>query len=131
MLVLLVPSALLAQMQSIRRGGGTSGPTTLSTGDAQWVDMSTPSQTNAVSGAVTISCATNGVAGTELAHVRWFFNGSGSDQTLTLPATWRTNFFSAVPSKLTNGITTVMYVKSTGSTTATQTNVFVSFEFYK
>lgn len=98
--------------------------------EANIVDMAVPSTTNTVSGAVTINHATNGLASFEMSHVRWYYNGSGSDQTLTLPATWKTNVFSAVPTKLTNSSITVMYVKSTGNTLA-QTNVYVSFEFYK
>lgn len=105
----------------------------LSVGDATYVDLTKASQTNAVSGAVTISFATNGIAGQDLTHVRWFFNGSGSDQTITIPSGWRTNLVSAVPAKLTNAVITVMYVKGGGPTAsaATQTNCYVSFEYYK
>lgn len=105
----------------------------LAVGDATYVDVTKASQTNAVSGTVTISFATNGIAGQDLTHVRWFFNGSGSDQTITIPSGWRTNLVSAVPAKLTNAVITVMYVKCGGPTAsaATQTNCYVSFEYYK
>lgn len=105
----------------------------LSVGDATWVDVTRASQTNQVAGAISISYATNGISGYDQTHVRWFFNSSGSDQTLTIPSGWRTNVYSAVPSKLTNSTITAMYVKCGGptGTSAQQTNCYVSFEFYK
>lgn len=105
----------------------------LSAGDATFVDMLKASQTNEVSAAVTLAHATNGVTATELTHVCWLYNGSGSDQTLTINANWRTNVNSAVPPALTNNTLTAVYLKSLGATdtAAKQTNCLVSFEFYK
>jgi hypothetical protein len=105
----------------------------LSVGDTTYVDLSKASQTNSVTGAITFAHATNGVHGLELTHARWFFTPSGGPHTLTIPATWRTNVYSAVPPALTNGTITVMYLKSGGGTAdaASQTNCYVSFEYYK
>lgn len=105
----------------------------LTVGDTTFVDMSRASQTNAVAGAIAFAHATNGVDLLDLTHVRWLLNGSGSDQTLTIPAAWRTNVFSAVPPALTNNTITKMILNCGGdtSTAAKQTNVYVSFEYYK
>jgi hypothetical protein len=105
----------------------------LSVGDTTFVDLSKASQTNSVTGAITIAHATNGVHGIEQTHARWFFVPSGGPHTLTLPALWRTNVYSAKPPALTNGTITVMYVKSGGptDTAARQTNVYCSFEYFK
>lgn len=105
----------------------------LNVGDTAFVDLSRASQTNVVSGAMTFAHATNGVDGFDLTHVRWLFNNSGSDQTLTIPAGWKTNVYSAVPPALTNATITVMYVKCGGPTSSStlQTNCYVSFEYYK
>lgn len=105
----------------------------LSVGSTTVVDLSKGSQTNQVAGAMAFTHATNGIGGVDLTHVRWLFNSSGSDQTLTIPSGWRTNVFSPVPPALTNATITVMYVKCGGptATAAAQTNCYVSFEFYK
>lgn len=96
------------------------------------VDLSVASHTNILDGALTIAHATNGVAGREFTHVRWFWP-DGADRALTIPTNWKTNANSAVPANITNNWVTKMYVTSVGdtSTSANQTNVFVSFEFYK
>lgn len=102
-------------------------------GNATYIDLFNATTTNDVSGAVAIAYATNGMTGVNFTHTRWFFNGSGSDQTLSIPPNWRTNMNSAVPPAITNGMITVMYVKSMGITDsdAHQTNCYVSFEYYK
>lgn len=104
----------------------------LAVGATDAVDFTYADRTNDVSGAMTFLYATNGVDLVSRTCVRWFFNGSGSDQTLTIPSGWRTNAFSPVPSKLTNGWITAMYCKFLGPTSsaALQTNVTVSFEYY-
>jgi hypothetical protein len=100
------------------------------------VNMTNGFRTNTVSGAVTLLHATNGISGQLLASTVAFYNGSGSDQTLTIPGGtgvgWQTNAFSPVPTKLTNGWVTMMYLKSLGATdtAAKQTNVLVSFEYF-
>lgn len=85
-----------------------------------------------VSGAVTIAHGTNGVAAVLKSAVKSYYNPSGSDQTLTIPALWRTNAFSAVPTALTNGWITVLRLTSFGSTAsaATQTNCYVTFSYF-
>jgi hypothetical protein len=105
----------------------------LAVGATDAIDLTFASATNLVSGAITFLHATNGVDLVDKTHVRWFFNNSGSDQTLTIPAGWRTNVNSAVPPKLTNATVTAMYVKCNGPTSsaALQTNAYVSFEYYK
>ena len=111
---------------------GNLGPL-LSVGDVTFVDVTKASQTNSVSGALAFAHATNGVHGTELTHVSWLFNGSGSDQTLTIPSGWRTNVYSAVPPALTNSTITRMVLTCIGPTAdaTSQTNVYVAFEYYK
>lgn len=96
------------------------------------VDLSIPTATNILEGALTILHATNGATSFEQTHVRWFWAG-GADRALTIPSGWKTNVNSAVPANITNGTITKMYVTSIGDTgsSANQTNVFVSFEFYK
>lgn len=105
---------------------------TMPAGATDAVNMSIASATNDVSGTFTIPHATNGVANTHLVHVRWFSNSSGSDQTLAVPSGWRTNLYSAIPTKITNAWITKMVVEtwSTTADAATQTNAFVSFEYF-
>jgi hypothetical protein len=104
-----------------------------SVGDTTVLDVTRAFQTNLVAGAFTIGAATNGVDGQQLVHVRKFMVSSGGPHTLTIPSTWRTNVFSAVPPSLTNGTITFMYVKCDGptATAASQTNCYVSFEFFR
>jgi len=96
------------------------------------INMDLAASTNILNAAVTFLHATNGVAGFEKTHVRWLWAG-GADRTLTIPSGWKTNVFSAVPASITNGTIVKMYVTTIGDTSssANQTNVFVSFEFYK
>lgn len=96
------------------------------------VDLSVSSATNILNDALTILHATNGVTASERTHVRWFWT-DGTTRALTIPSGWKTNVNSAVPASITNGTITRMFVTSIGdtSTSANQTNVFVSFEFYK
>jgi hypothetical protein len=105
----------------------------LAVGSTTYVDLNFASATNAISGALTIVYATNGVNLIHKTQTRWLFNGSGSDQTLTIPAGWRTNVYSAVPTKLTNATVTKLILESGGPTgsTALQTNCYVSFEYFK
>lgn len=105
----------------------------LSVGDTTFIDVQKASQTNDISGTLTIAHATNGLDGVEMTHVRWLFNASGSDQTLSIPAGWRTNVYSPVPTKITNGTITKMVLHCIGPTAslATQTNCYVSFEYFK
>lgn len=104
----------------------TSAPTT------NVVDLTVASATNILNAALTILHATNGVTSSERTHVRWLWAG-GADRTLTIPTAWKTNVYSAVPPTITNGTITKMYVTSIGDTasSANQSNVFVSFEYYK
>jgi hypothetical protein len=105
----------------------------LTVGDTTFVNMLLGSQTNVVSGAVAIEYATNGLHNVELTHIRTWFVPSGGPHTLTIPSGWRTNVYSAVPPALTNGTITKMFVRGMGPTAdaASQTNVQVSFEYYK
>lgn len=105
----------------------------LTVGDATFVNLLKGSQTNSVSGAISIAHATNGLHNVELTHIRTFFVPSGGPHTLTIPTGWRTNVYSAVPPALTNGTITKMFVRGMGPTAdaASQTNCYVSFEYYK
>lgn len=105
----------------------------LTVGDTTFIDLLKASQTNSVTGALTFAHATNGAHGLEYTHVRWIFVPSGGPHTLTIPSGWRTNVYSAVPPALTNGTITRMVVTSGGPTAdaASQTNCYVSFEYYK
>jgi hypothetical protein len=105
----------------------------LAVGATDAVDMLTGSRTNSVTGAFTILHATNGIHLTDLTHVRWIFVPSGGPHTLTIPTTWRTNVYSAVPPALTNGTIYRMVVACGGptSSSALQTNCYVSFEYYQ
>lgn len=111
----------------------------LSVGSLTYVDMTKASQTNSVSGAMTISYATNGIDAVSYVAERWFFNSSGSDQPVTFPVIasgvngWRTNCFSPVPTYFTNGTITRVLLSCGGPTgsAALQTNCCVSFEYYK
>jgi hypothetical protein len=105
----------------------------LSVGDTTFVDMVKASQTNSVTGALTFAHATNGVDGVDYTHVRWIFVPSGGPHTLTIPSGWRTNVYSAVPPALTNACITKMILNCGGPTgsAALQTNVYVSFEYFK
>lgn len=96
------------------------------------VDLNVAVATNILNGALTLLHATNGAANYEQTHVRWLWAG-GADRALTIPTSWKTNVNSAVPANITNGTITKMYVTSIGDTasSANQSNVFVSFEFYK
>ena len=106
----------------------------LSVGSTSYLDINIAAATNNVSGTFTLLYATNGVDLVYKAVTRWFFNNSGSDQTLAIPAGWRTNVLSAVPTKITNGTITKMIVECGGPTdsTALQTNCYnVVFSYYK
>jgi len=105
----------------------------LSVGSTTYVDMNVAAATNSVTGTFTILYATNGADLVYKAVTRWFFNGSGSAQTLAIPANWRTNVLSAVPPALTNGTITKMIVESGGPTysEALQTNCYVFFSYFK
>lgn len=109
------------------------GVTNFPAGQATFIDLKRATVTNSVSGAVSLAYATNGIDGVNYTATAWYFNGSGSDQTLSIPSGWRTNMNSAVPPSLTNGTITVIYLKSMGATDsdAHQTNCYVSFEYYK
>jgi len=105
----------------------------MAAGQTTYVNLDIASATNDVSGAFSLAHATNGVATYHKSQVRWLSNSSGSDQTLSINAAWRTNVYSAVPPAITNGTITKMVIESWGDTSssALQTNVFVSFEYYK
>lgn len=112
---------------------GSGYDTTLAAGVAtNVIDMNLSSSTNILDAALTIAHATNGVAGVEKTHVRWLLAG-GADRAFAIPSGWRTNVYSAVPANITNNTITKMYVTTWGDTSssANQTNVFVSFEYYK
>lgn len=96
------------------------------------VNLNTAVATNILDSSLTILHATNGATGFEKTHVRWFWAG-GADRTLIIPVEWKTNVYSAIPTAITNGTITRMFVTSIGATgdSASQSNVFVSFEFYK
>lgn len=116
-------------------GGTLTNNITLYTAEANptnVVNLSLASATNVLNAAVTFLHATNGVTGYDKTHVRWIWAG-GADRALTIPTAWKTNVNSAVPANITNGTITKMYVTSIGDTgsSANQSNVFVSFEFYK
>lgn len=98
-------------------------------GNTNIIDMTIACETNTISQAITFLHATNGVAGKQLVHDRWFYANT-ADQTLTINSSWKTNVNSAVPAKLTNGTITRMILTSMGSTDS-QTNIHCSFEFYK
>lgn len=102
-------------------------------GNTNVIDLSIASATNTISSAITFAHATNGLASAQRIHDRWFYVASGGPYTLTIPSTWRTNVYSAVPPSLTNSTITRMVVTGMGdtSTSAAQTNALVSFEFYK
>jgi len=101
-----------------------------------FVNLTNAFRTNTIAATMTITHASNGIAGQLLKSTVAFYNGSGSDQTLTIPSGagvgWQTNTYSQVPSKLTNGYTIMMYLTSLGltDTAARQTNVLVSFDYY-
>jgi hypothetical protein len=105
----------------------------LDVGSTDSVNMLYGSRTNSVTAAFTILHATNGLHGVDLTHVRWIFVPSGGPHTLTIPTAWRTNVYSAVPPALTNGTIYRMVVACGGPTSdaASQTNAYVSFEYYK
>jgi len=96
------------------------------------VDLTFASRILTLDGALTITHATNGVADRELTQTLYIRAG-GENRALTIPTGWTTNLYSAKPANITNGWTTKMYVTSIGATAdaASQTNVFVNFEFYK
>lgn len=102
-------------------------------GNTNVIDLSIATATNTISSAITFAHATNGLISAQRIHDRWFFVASGGPYTLTIPSTWRTNVYSAVPPSLTNSTITRMIVTGMGdtSTAAAQTNALVSFEFYK
>lgn len=86
-----------------------------------------------VGGNITYTHATNGASGQSITHIVTMPNWSGTTRTLTIPAAWKTNFFSPVPPSLTNGTITTMYVRAINATgdAANQTNVMVSFDHSK
>lgn len=108
------------------------------TGDPSYVNMNEGLITKTVSGAVTLDYVTNGVASSLLSSVVVYYNGSGSDQTLTLPIMssgangWRTNAFNPVPTKLTNDVITIIRLTTIGATDslAKQTNAMVTFSYF-
>lgn len=95
------------------------------------VDMLFATATNNVSGSLTYAAVTNGASGIVMEHTEILPNWSGSDQTLTLPAGWKKSTALPAPSKLTNGVITLMRVRTLGSTADSnnQTNVVVSFDY--
>lgn len=109
----------------------------LAVGDTGYFDITYASRTNSVTGAMTFLYCTNGTDLVDRTIVRWFFNGSGSDQTVAFPVTggtgWRTNTYSSVPPAFTNGTITkvVLNVGGPTNTAEKQTNCYVSFEYYK
>ena len=96
------------------------------------VDMTFASRTVTLNDALTFLHVTNAIASRDMTHVLTLRAG-GSDRTLAIPATWQTNTYSAVPANITNGYLTKIYVNTIGATAdaASQTNVLVSFEYYK
>jgi len=105
----------------------------MGSGVLTYVDMNKASSYDSVTANVTFLHATNGAANIHKSHVHWLANASGSDKTLTIPSQWKTNIYSPVPTALTNGTITKMYVDSFGSTgnATEQANVAVSFEYFK
>lgn len=96
------------------------------------INMNLASSTNILNGALTMVHATNGIDSFEKTHVRWLWAG-GADRAFAIPSTWKTNVYSPVPANITNGTITKMYITTIGDTSssANQTNVYVSFEYYK
>ncbi len=104
-------------------------------GNTNVVDMAITASfatTNTITANLAFAHATNGVDGLLVAKVRKFMVPSGGPYTLTIPG-WRTNVYSAVPPALTNGTITFMHLTCDGPTSsaALQTNVYVSFEYFK
>jgi hypothetical protein len=98
------------------------------------VSVNAPScVTNVITSAITYAHATNGENALLITKIVKLMVPSGGPYALSIPATWRTNVYSAVPPSLTNGTVTWMYVKNDGPTpdSASQTNCYVSFEFYR
>lgn len=109
----------------------------LSVGATDYVDMLKASQTNSMSGDMTLAHATNGVDGVDYTAVRWFFNSSGQTRTVTGHSSWRTNVYSGIASgvvfSVTNNTITRLFLSCGGPTSsgALQTNVYVAVEHYK
>lgn len=101
----------------------------LTAGDLTFVDMQRASQTNSLSGAMTLAHATNGTDLVEWTHRRYLFNSSGSDRLVTLPAGWHNA--SGQTFTVTNGTMAQLNVTSWGdtSTSARQTNVMSAVTF--
>lgn len=131
------PSEALEVLGSIKASGAYRNGLTV--GATTYIDANYRSQTNQVAGALTFSYCTNGVHGVDSTTVRWLFNSSGSDQTLTFPIIaagvngWRTNVYSAVPPAITNGtiMKVILDVGGPTDTLARQTNCYVKFEYYQ
>jgi len=104
----------------------------LSSGITNVVDLDKAATYNLVGGNISYAHATNGAASTLKTHVAMLPNWSGTTYSLTIPSGWKTNAFIATPG-LTNGTITKMYVTAHDATSDAnnQTNVTVSFEFYK
>ncbi len=102
----------------------------LSVGDTTFVDVQRASQTNEMSGAMTFAHATNGINLVEFTHVRTFYNPSGANRTVTLPALWHN--VTGTSFVVTNNTVVELYVKSKGSTatSATQTNVYSNVQYF-
>lgn len=105
-------------------------------GDTNVVDLAKTAQstvTNIITAAITFAHATNGSNLELVTKIHKLMVPSGGPYTFTIPSGWRTNVYSAVPPALTNGTITWMYVKCDGPTasSALQTNVYVSFEYYR
>lgn len=105
---------------------------TLSVGDTTYVDMFRASQTNAIAGAMTFDYATNGMDLVEFTHVRTFYNGSGSDQTVNLPSGWHKGTGAGASFVVTNATMAKMYVTCMGPTGSAglQTNVTATVAFF-
>lgn len=104
----------------------------ITSGNTNVLNLNLATTTIVVTNAITFAHATNGVASVHKSQVCWFTAGGAGPFTLTLPA-WRTNLLSAVPAAITNGVVTKMVVESIGTcaNAATQTNCYVSFEYFK
>jgi hypothetical protein len=107
-----------------------------SAGNTNVVNMS-PSAASIVTNIITenlaFAHATNGSGAGMTVKLQKFMVPSGGPYTLTIPAAWRTNVYSAVPPSLTNGTVTWMRLACDGptDTSANQTNIYVSFAYFK
>jgi hypothetical protein len=104
----------------------------MSAGNTNVLDLNLATTTIVATNAITFAHATNGTASVHKSQVCWFTAGGAGPYTLTLPA-WRTNMAQTVCVAITNGVVTKMVVDSIGTCAdaATQTNCYVSFEYFK